>query len=90
MDDLVPGKTYFIVLFDDHDLTVPIVQTLIYEREGKRGNGVECYLFRDVSSHEKQAGFYVDKRDAEHMLLDPDGLLDKLKGCFDRKLAGPR
>lgn len=91
MDELVPGKTYFIVLFHDEDLKVPIVQTLIYDREGRRGNGIECYLFRDVSSHQQEPRFYVDKKDATHLLVDQDGLLDKLRRCFEGKLAtGPR
>jgi hypothetical protein len=70
-------------------LKVPVVQTLVYVEDGRRPDGSEFYLFRELSSHGKESKFVVDKKDAKRMLLDQNGLLAKLKSCFDRKLATP-
>lgn len=89
MEKLVPGQTYFIVVFNDGDLKVPLVQTLIYVKDGRRGDGSECHLFRELSAHGEESEFFVDKKDAKRLLLDQSGLLAKLKSCFDGKLATP-
>lgn len=91
MEKLAPGQTYFVVVFNDGDLKVPLVQTLIYVKDGRRSDGSECHLFRELSAQGEESEFFVDKKDAKHLLLDQNGLLAKLKKCFDGELAtGPR
>jgi hypothetical protein len=87
MEKLVPGHTYFVVMFNDEDLMVPVVQTLVFVEDGRRADGSEFFLFRELSAHGKESKFLVDKKDAKHLVLDQTGLLKKLKGCFDGKLA---
>jgi len=87
MEKLVAGQTYFIVVFNDEDLKVPVVQTLVYVEDGRRGDGSEFHLFRELSAQGKESKYVVDKKDAKRMLLDQKGLLAKLKSCFDGKLA---
>jgi hypothetical protein len=89
MEKLVSGQTYFIVVFNDGDLKMPLVQTLIYVKDGRRGDGSECHLFRELSAHGEEAEFFVDKKDAKRLLLDQSGLLAKLKSCFDGTLSTP-
>lgn len=83
MEKLTPGQMYFIVMFEDEDLKVPLVQTLIFVENRRRDDGSEFFLFRDLSARGEESKFMVDKKDAERLLLDQDGLLTKLKKCFD-------
>jgi hypothetical protein len=87
LKNLLPGQTYFIVMFHDEDLKVPLVQTLIFIKDGRRPDGSEFFLFRELTPHGGQSKFVVDKKDAKRVLLDQAGLLRKLKSCFDGKLA---
>ena len=79
-----PNATYFVVMFEDEELTVPIVQTLLYLEQGKLDNGTECYFFQDLGRNEK---CFVRREDADHLVLDGAGLIQKLKDAFDGKLA---
>lgn len=81
------GQTYFIVMFHDEDLKTPVVQTLIFEKIGKRENGREFLLFRQIPPQGKESKFIVEEEHVEQLLLDKEGLLGKLKRCFDGKLA---
>lgn len=86
---LTVGEVYFIVLFDDADLRIPIVQTLIYCGEKARGNGTKYFSFRELHRDGAETQFGVDPGDASHLLLDRSGLLDKLNRCFNGELAKP-
>ena len=87
MERLVPGQVYFIVVFNDEDLKVPLVQTLIFVKDGQRNDGTECHLFRQLSAQDDESDFFVDKKDARDLLLDHDALLVKLRRCFEGTLA---
>ena len=82
----VAGQTYFIVMFQDEILTVPIVQTLSYEEEGTRTNGTKYFLFREHHLGDKSSKFFVNEEDADHLVLDRERLIQKLKNCFDGTL----
>jgi hypothetical protein len=82
-----PGQVYFIVMFHDEDLKIPVVQTLIFEKIGKRKNGSEFLLFRQIPPQGAESKFIVEKEHVEQLLLDEKGLVDKLKRSFDGKLA---
>lgn len=83
----VSGQPYFIVMFDDENLTVPIVQTLLYVESEKRDDGSEFFLFRELLPSGEESKFFVDQEHADDLVLDQAGLLKKLKHCFDGKLA---
>lgn len=81
--EMIEGRTYFIVMFDDEDLRIPVVQTLIFLHEGKRADGSEYYLFREVGKDDEEARFFVNREDAASLLLNETMLLTKLRKCFD-------
>ncbi len=87
IDRFVQGQTYFIVMFDDKELTVPIVQTLTYLKRGERSNGTKYYLFKELGRATKKANFLVDEKNADDLVLDQAGLIQQLKDCFAGKLA---
>ncbi len=85
-DRLIRGQAYFIVLFDDENLTVPLIQTLIYDQYAKRSDGTGCFLFKELHVGGKQSDFFVGETDLDHLVLDRAALLRKLKDSFDGKL----
>ena len=74
-------------MFHDEDLKIPVVQTLIFEKIGKRKNGSEFLLFRQIPPQGAESKFIVEKEHIDRLLLDEKGLLDKLTRSFDGKLA---
>jgi hypothetical protein len=84
---LVRGQTYFIVMFDDENLTIPLVQTLIYRENGRRADGTSYFLFKELHVGGKQSDFFVNEADLDHLVLDRAGLLRKLKDSFDGTLS---
>lgn len=90
LERLVPGNSYFIVMFHDEDLRIPVVQTLIFVKMEKRANGSEFLLFRQIPPQGDESKFVVEKEHAERLLLDQRGLIEKLQKSFDGKLAVSR
>lgn len=86
---LTPDRAYFIVMFNDEDLCIPVVQTLIFVGESKRSDGTEIFLFREIRSDGTEPRFFVNKQDADQLLLDEAGLVAKLSKCFRGKLSDP-
>lgn len=89
MAPLVHGRAYFIVMFNDDDLRIPVVQTLIYMEESKRNDGTEIFLFRELRSDGTEPKFFVNTQDVDQLLLDEAGLIEKLRKCFEGKLSEP-
>jgi hypothetical protein len=87
LERFIPGHPYFIVMFHDEDLKIPVVQTLIFSKVGKRDNGTEFLLFRQIPPQGEESKFIVEKEHVERLLLDQNGLMDKLQKTFDGKLA---
>jgi hypothetical protein len=75
-------RAYFIVMFDDE-------YTLIFLGESRRSDGTEIFLFREIRSDGTEPKFFVNKQDADHLLLDEAGLIAKLRKCFEGKLSEP-
>lgn len=83
----LPGHVYFIVVFSDENLMVPIVQTLVFVKRGKRDDGSRFFLFRELPPHGEESKLIVDEKQADHLVLDQAELLNKLRHSFDGKLA---
>ena len=87
---LVPGKCYYIVVFEDEALSEPIIQTLRYRSRTTRGDGTVCYLFEELGTEQPSSDFGVDETDLSHLVLDEDALLKKLQRAFAGTLAQAR
>jgi hypothetical protein len=79
----LPGDTYFIVAFSDEKLAIPVVQTLIFEKTGTRDNGTRFFLFRYIPVEGAEVPFLVEEGQTDHLVLDQDGLLERLRDCFN-------
>ena len=82
----VPGKAYFIVVYDDENLSVPIVQTLIFVERNVRYNGIKCLRFRERHADGEEKGFFVDEEHADHLVHDLPGLIKQLNACLDGRI----
>ena len=79
-ENLVSGEVYFIVLFDDEELTIPVIQTLIFQKaEVGENSGEQLYLFQEIKPHDKESTFFVRKDDVDTLVLDHNELIAKLK-----------
>lgn len=87
---LVRDRQYFIVMFADENLEIPIVQTLIFKKEGKRPDGSAYFLFKELHLGGTESDFLVNQEDADHLVLDQQRLLQKLRDCFDKTLLTSR
>ena len=85
-DRFVQGRAYFIVVYNDENLSIPIVQTLIFVKRSVRDNGIKCLRFRELHAQGKETGFYVDEEHADHLVLDHIGLLKYLQASLDGKI----
>lgn len=80
--DLIDGKVCFIVMFDDVELSVPVVQTLIYESRTTLSNGTHLYIFRELKPNGEISKFSVADEHADELLLDGRDLVAKLSAAF--------
>ena len=77
--ELTPGEAYFLLLFEDEDPPIPVIQTLIFEKETKTDSGEAILLFRYVppdASDDKRWFLPVSEID---YLLTLDQLGEKLR-----------
>jgi hypothetical protein len=73
-----PGFAYFILLYQDAALTVPVVQTLIFCEDRSRGDGHIEHVFREIKTRGEEAPFVVHENHAEDLVLDLRGLVQRL------------
>ncbi len=78
-----------MVFFEDHSLRIPLVRTLKYLRKGKSDDGVDMFLFSELSAMGEPHKTFVRVADA-HDLLDGEGLVSALERCFAGRSASPR
>ena len=86
IDRFVPGQAYFIVVYNDESLSIPIIQTLIFVKRSVRDNGIKCLRFRELHAQGEETGFFVDEEHADHLVLDHVGLLKQLQASFDGRI----
>lgn len=83
--NLVPGNTYFIVMYEDEQLTIPVVQTLVFTEKGKLDDGSPCFFFLELRSGGEKSKFFVHEQNAKDLLLDLPGVIERLKEGLSRK-----
>jgi len=77
--ELVQESTYFILLFEDEALTVPLIQTLIYVGPRKSDAGIDGHLFDYLKPDDEVSGFFVEAIHLEELVTDREGLIRKLQ-----------
>lgn len=75
--DLVKGSAYFILLYADECLSVPVIQTLIFREKCQRGNKAEFH-FMEVKSDNEGSLFVVEGEHLEELVVDLSGLVERL------------
>lgn len=82
--NLIPGSIYFIVMYEDEDLHIPVIQTLIFVETVVKDDGDVTHFFRDISAPAERQRFHVHEHQVDQLLLDWDGLLSTLNDCHNR------
>ena len=72
------GKVYFIVLYADEALAIPVVQTLIFLEDRRREDGGAEYRFREIKPHEEESLFTVQEECLDELIVDRIGLIERL------------
>jgi hypothetical protein len=70
----VPGQAYFLVLFEDKNLKIPVIQTLIFKERRAGKEGFE-YFFREIGRESDDALYLVHERDRDELVVDKAGLI---------------
>lgn len=77
----VKSEPYFLVKFEDRDLTVPVIETLMFEEESNAADGSSRLLFRSLSNPD-DLRISLAPTDAEHLISTAPELLEKLTSAF--------
>jgi hypothetical protein len=59
IDALVAGTPYFFLFYSDEACSIPVIQTLIFERLAKSDDGIPLMIFRYVSAGEVDREWFV-------------------------------
>lgn len=70
---------YYIVMFDDPVMRIPIVQTLVFVGEMVRGGGSRFLCLNEIRAGGGKSLFSVEYDQVEEMLLDGPGLVSLLE-----------
>lgn len=95
-DDLIVENVYFSVTFADDDMSIPLIETLVFIGRNLEKKGSGKLYFQDVESHRRgvRLGKKVVKADADFFICRPDQLsaifgfdkaLDELLRCSSRR-----
>jgi hypothetical protein len=82
----VKSQPYFLVKFEDRDLKVPLIETLVFEKEAAAADGSPRLLFRSLSNQDEPKIALLPEH-AEHLVSTPSELLEKLAKSFAGTLA---
>jgi len=82
--NFVAGGVYFIVMYEDYDLCIPAIQTLIFVESTISATGRLKHFFRDISAGKDAQGFHVHEEQVDDLLLNWQGLMETLNSCFAR------
>jgi len=76
---LEKNNVYFIILFSDKDMDIPVIQTLVYQEKKVAEDGSSfLYLFNEIKPHDDESMFFVQEDDIEKLVVDKKGLVEKL------------
>jgi hypothetical protein len=85
------GQPYFFVVFDDEDLRIPIISTLLFSSAATNSEGKAGFLFKEVRGFESEGEeVFFEEADAREDVLDGRKLLRRLQASFDGTLATSR
>lgn len=65
-------------MFHDEHMSVPVVQTLIFERAAVRDGGKKCFLFLEIPVDGPPSTIFVDEEHVDHLILDKEALVNRL------------
>ena len=66
---LVAGKTYFLLLFEGDEPSIPVIQTLVFDKEARADSGEELLLFRYVPPDESEdRPWFLPVGEIDHVL----------------------
>jgi hypothetical protein len=86
-DKLKTGAYYFFVTYEDHDLTVPVIETLRFKSEvSENGTGATLFLFDRVSPSEPRQCRLPE--DLLHTVFEFDALVSELEANREAQRAG--
>jgi hypothetical protein len=77
----VQSEPYFLVKFEDQDLKLPVIETLMFEKETIAADGIPRLMFRSLSNPE-DLKIALAADDAEHLVSTSSELLEKLAKSF--------
>ena len=77
------GEPYFIVLFDDEEMKVPLIQTVLFVEAAKSDDGREGFLFQLLSPTGDAERMFLDKETALHLVRGRDRFMETLRRSFD-------
>ena len=87
MRTFIPGKLYFLIKFQDKDLTVPIVRTLKFVERKQQRKGDDLLVFDELVDDGDAEKLALRESDAEHLAVDSDELIRRLQRCFKGTLS---
>ena len=76
--DLKIDGVYFIVMYEDEELQIPSIQTLIYLGKESSESGELLYLFKVVQDSSEEEKTFVREADLEALVLSKEGLIAEL------------
>jgi hypothetical protein len=90
ISQMTVGSPYFIVVFEDEGLTIPLVQTLVFNGIRTKDDRTRWLSFTELRPNGDEVAFKVEESHAHELLLDRAALVEKLKQSFSGKLATER
>lgn len=78
INKIIVGGIYFELMYEDENLSIPVIKTLIFEKFAVRSGGARCLIFKEISDHDVPK-FYIDEGLVDSLLFDLDGLVAELQ-----------
>jgi hypothetical protein len=85
----VVGEPYFIVVFDDEDMKVPLIQTVLFVKAAEADDGREGFLFQVLAPTRDPERMFLDTETALHLVRDRDRFMTTLQRTFDGTIGKP-
>ena len=87
MRTFTPGKLYFLIKFQDKELTVPVVRTLRFVERKNPHKGEDMLVFDELTDDGDAEKLALRESDADHLAIDSDELMRRLGRCFQGTLS---
>ena len=76
------GEIYFLLLFADTDLRIPIIRTLEFIGDTRRDDGTAAVLFRDLDHDAKSKQLVFAASEAKEVVVNAFELMERLRRSF--------